>query len=200
MNEPWSTGCFILGLTFFLDLLELSFGRILWFIRTLRFWLYFVLHFGLACLGAYLIREEIVEWYLRALVGTFLGVAILSNADVKLAGYSLLPISQLFTGIKARMTEQAGEDKARALLKAKLVERIQKLSAAKIEAAYRAALVAAGLGAEKIQAKIDRARARAAGNEEYLKTELLGGLVSVNLDYVEQNLPSWEKEQDRLPG
>jgi hypothetical protein len=60
------TGVFILAVSFFLDLLDLSFGRAVWFIRTLRFWLYFILHFGISCLAAYLMRSQISEWYLLA--------------------------------------------------------------------------------------------------------------------------------------
>jgi hypothetical protein len=60
--ETFKTAALLLFITLFLDVLELSFGRILWFIRTLRFWLYFVLHFALAAFAAFLIRNQITEW------------------------------------------------------------------------------------------------------------------------------------------
>ena len=138
--EPWATGAAIFVVTLFLDLLDLSFGRILWFARTLRFWLYFLLHLLLACLATFFVSDQVPEWYLRAPLGTFLGVAILSNTDVKIAGYSLLPIASLFIGIKAKMTDHASEDKAESIEKAKLVERLQKLPLDTIEEAFRAGM------------------------------------------------------------
>src|SRR2546425_10778165 len=83
----------------------------LWFVRTLRFWLYFVLHFGLSCLVAYLLSSTVSQWFLLGPLATFLGVAVISNTDVRVAGQSLVPIAQLFLSIKAKMFEQAAEEK-----------------------------------------------------------------------------------------
>jgi hypothetical protein len=146
----------IFFLTLFLDLLELSFGRIVWFIKTLRFWLYFGLHFGLSCIAAYLVRNALSDWYLQALIGTFLGVAIISNTDIKIGGYSLLPAAQLFLSIKAKIVDQAAEDKANAVARAQLVERLQKLTVLKIEDARSAALIAAGYNALRVKSGVDR--------------------------------------------
>lgn len=180
-------------LTFFLDLLELSFGRILWFIRTLRFWLYFILHFGLSCLAAYLLSEAVPAWYLLAPLATFLGVAVVSNTDVKVAGYSLVPIAQLFTSVKARMFEQAAEDKARAVAGAQLVERLHSLPVGRIEAGHRAALLAIGRRPERVHTKIQKARQKAGGDDEYYKSILIAQLVRANRDYAEQNITAWEQ-------
>ncbi len=72
----------ILLLTLFVDVLELSFARILWFIKTLRFWLYFVLHYGLSILAAYFLHAKLTEWYILAPAATFLGVGVISNTNV----------------------------------------------------------------------------------------------------------------------
>jgi len=182
----------IFALSFFLDLLELSFGRILWFIRTLRFWLYFILHFGLSCMAAYLIRTAVPTWYLQAVVGTFLGVAVISNTDVKIAGYSLLPIAQLFLSIKAKMFEQAAEDKALEVAKAQLVERLQKVSLDKIKTAHSAVLIAARYNAQAVETSLNRATRRCNGNEPCIKNALIVELLRINYEYARKNIEAWE--------
>jgi len=189
----WRTALGIFALTVFLDLLDLSFGRILWFVRTLRFWLYFTLHFGLSCLAAYLLRTALTDWYLLAPVATFLGVAVISNTDVKIAGYSLVPIAQLFISVKAKMFEQAAEDKKAEATKARLIERLQRLEVRKIVAGHSAALLGAGYSAERVQRKVNKARQRAQGSDDYLKTILVAQLVGANRGYAEQNIDQWER-------
>lgn len=193
------TGVFIFFLTLFLDLLELSFARILWFMRTLRFWLYFVLHFGLSCLAAYIIHRQIPSWYLLGPAGTFLGVSVLSNLDVRVAGYSFVPIAEFFVSIKAKMFEQAAEDKARQVVKARLVERVDGLSLERIEAAHRAALIGTGRDPQKVQRTIDKAKVSAKKNEQYYKAILISQLVKANLSYVEDNIDAWEQEASSPP-
>src|SRR5947209_11844173 len=105
----------------------------LWFVRTLRFWLYFVLHFGLSCLVAYLLSSTVSQWFLLGPLATFLGVAVISNTDVKVAGQSLVPIAQLFLSIKAKMFEQAAEEKGNQVLRAELIERLQRLPVVEVE-------------------------------------------------------------------
>ena len=90
----------IFALTFFLDLLELSFKRAAWFLKTLRFWLYFILHLILAYLAAFLLHDTIPTWYLLAFISTFLAVSVISNTNVNIAGYSLVPIAELFNNLK----------------------------------------------------------------------------------------------------
>lgn len=193
LSQLLATGVAILLLTLFLDLLDLSYGRMLWFVRTLRYWLYFILHFGLSCLAAYLLRNQISNWYILAPAATFLAIAVVSNVDVKLGGYSLVPISQLFLSIKSKMSEQAAQDKANEVVKAQLIERLLKLDVAKIEPAHRAALLAAGCKAETVQAKVHRAHKVAKDNAEYFKSILITQLVGANLGYVESNISAWEQ-------
>lgn len=184
-----ATGLFILVLTLFLDLLELSFARSAWFVRTLRFWLYFLLHFGLSILTAYLIWDR-VPFGLIAPVATFLGVAVLSNTDIKVGGYSLVPIAQLFSTIKAKMIEQAGEDKANEVVKALLAERLQKLSSDKIERAFTAAAIAAGHNVDKALSRLQPLKQRS--GERY-SSVLISRLLEMNQAYAAANISEWEK-------
>jgi hypothetical protein len=189
------TGAAIFALTIFLDLLEMSFGRILWFMRTLRFWLYFVLHFGISCLAAYLIHSKVTDWYLLALVSTFLGVAIISNTNVKVAGIPLVPIADLFVSIKAKMIDQAGQDKATVLRKAQLVERLQKLGTTKLEAKCSTALIAVGWTPDRIRKRIEKAKGSGKQTATYQENSLIGLLLDTNLDLVEQSIDKWEMER-----
>jgi len=191
--ELWPTAVTIFAITLFLDVLELSFGRILWFIRTLRFWLYFALHLGLSCFAAYLLRTKITEWYLLAPIAAFLGVAVISNTDVKIAGYSLLPIATLFVTIKAKMFEQAAEDKTAEVTRATLIERLNNLPTARIVSGFRAGLLGSGYSAESVQKKERRAFRRAEGDDAYFKSILIATLVKVNRVYVEANIGAWEQ-------
>jgi hypothetical protein len=193
MAEVLYPAILILALSLFLDLLDLSFGRITWFIKTARFWLYFILHFGLSCGAAYLIRTAVPVWYLQALAGTFLGVAVISNTDIKIAGYSLLPVAQLFLSVRAKMFEQAAEDKATEVAKAQLVERLQNVPLAKIKAAHSAALIAAGHSAQSVVASVDRALRRCGGNEQCVKNALIVDLLRTNYDFARQNIQAWEQ-------
>jgi len=189
----FATGVSIFLLTLFLDLLEMSFGRILWFMKTLRFWLYFILHFGISCLSAYLIHSKLTDWYLLAFVSTFLGVAIISNTNVKIAGISIVPVADLFVSIKTKMTAQAAEDKATVLMKAQLVGRLRRLSLAKLEEACYAALIAAGWQAERVQRKLEYIEETGKNKPDYQKNLLVDLLLAVNMDFVEQSIDKWEK-------
>ena len=192
-QQLWRTALTLFGITLFLDILELSFGRILWFVRTLRFWLYFALHLGLSCLAAYLLQTKIPEWYLLAPIAAFLGVAVISNTDVKIAGYSLLPIATLFITIKAKMFEQAAEDKAAEVTRAKLIERLNNLATAKIENGFRAGLLGSGYSAERVQRREQRARRKAGVDNAFFKRILIAELLKVNRVYAEANIAAWEQ-------
>jgi hypothetical protein len=194
MSPVLPVGIAIIVLTLFLDLLEMSYQRILWFMKTLRFWLYFTLHVGLSCLAAYFLRSKISEWYLLAAAATFLGAAVISNTNIQLAGFSLLPIADLFVSIKTKMIDQAGQDKGTVLRKAYLIQRLRKLDANKLGEASSSALLAAGQPASKVQAKLAKARAVGGGNQEYLKNILIDMLLKANLTFAEENIDKWEKE------
>ena len=197
MSLAIPTGLFIFALALFLDLLELSFGRILWFIRTLRFWLYFLLHFGLSCLAAYFIHSKVQDWFILAPVATFLGVAIISNTNVKVAGISIVPIADLFVSIKAKMIDQAGQDKATEIRKAQLVQRLRKLSVEKLEQSCSAALLGAHKTPDYIQSVLAKSKAGNNGTD-YQKYSLISVLIDVNLAFVEQNIDTWEKEPRQI--
>ena len=189
-NGVAQVGAAILALTLFLDILELSFGRILWFIRTLRFWLYFALHLFLSYLAAYLIHTKVDQWYLLAPAATFLSVGIISNTNIKIAGYSLVPIADIFTSIKAKMFEQAAEDKADEVVKAKLIERLQKLPTPKVEDACRAGLM--GAGKKEVDKQLDKDRKASRGDDNRYKSILVSRLVKVNRRYAEERITDWE--------
>jgi hypothetical protein len=191
MAQVVPVGAFIFALSFFLDLLELSFGRILWFVRTLRFWLYFVLHFGISCLAAYLIHSKIAEWYLLAPAGTFLGVSVISNTNIRIGGQSLVPIADLFQSIRAKMLEQAGNEKTEEVGKADLAARLRKLPVSTLENAYRN-LLAAGGNPERVEARLKKAKERSRGNEESNKTILISYLLKANSAYVAKNIDGWD--------
>lgn len=181
---------YILLLTAFLDALDLSFGRIFRFARTLRFWLYFTLHYGLACFASYLLSEKIPQWYLLGFVGTFLGVSILSSSEVKIGGQSLVPIAQMFTTLKAQVIEQAAQDVADEVARAILIERLQKLPIPILEAAFRTALLAADVTPDKIDGELKRAKSRA---ESYVRDYLIHRLVKVNQRFAEARIADWEQ-------
>ena len=189
--DPTATGLFIFVLTAFLDALELSFARMLWFVRTLRFWLYFVLHFGLSCLVAYLLSNTVSQWFLLGPLATFLGVAVISNTDVKVAGQSLVPIAQLFLSIKAKMFEQAAEEKGNQVLRAELIERLQRLPVVEVEGVHRAGLMGAGQDAQR---KEDDALKQTGTKDEKYKSILISQLIKANLSYVQQNIAAWERD------
>ena len=189
--DPTATALSIFVLTAFLDAVELSFARMLWFVRTLRFWLYFVLHFGLSCLVAYLLSSSVSEWFLLAPLATFLGVAVISNTDVRVAGQSLVPIAQLFLSIKAKMFEQAAEEKGNQVLRAELIERLQRLPVVDVEGVHRAGLMGAGQDAQRRE---DDALKQAGAKDEKYKSILISQLIKANLSYVQQNIAAWERD------
>ena len=180
---------YILLLTAFLDAIDLSFGRILWFARTIRFWLYFILHYALSCLSSYLLVEKIPAWYLLGFVGTFVGVGVISNADIKVGGQSLVPVGQLFTALKAKMIEQAAEDKAAEVVRAVLIERLQRLDISRIQAAFRATCLAANIGPDKIDSMLETVRNRP---EPYAKDFLIQKVIKTNQRFAEQRIADWE--------
>jgi hypothetical protein len=191
MRAVLPTGLFIFGVSFFLDLLDLSFGRVLWFIRTLRFWLYFILHFGISCLAAYLMHSQVPEWYLLAPAAVFLGVGVIANTNVKIGGQSLVPIADLFQGIRAKMLEQAANEIVEQAHRATLASRLRKLDLPKLEEIYRNIMAASGknrLG----ETVLDKARARARGNDGSNKADLIGYILKANVPYVEQHVDEWD--------
>ncbi len=192
------TGLFILGLSLFLDLLELSFSRILWFIRTLRFWLYFFLHFGISCLAAYLLHSKVTEWYLLAPAGTFLGVSVISNTNIKIGGQSLVPIADLFQSIRAKMLEQAASDKvekeADEAKRADLARRLRNLALPELENIYRDIMIAAGK-VKQGQNLLAQERQRSAGNEDSNKAAVIGHILKANEKYIEDHIDQWDPPQ-----
>lgn len=192
MANPLLVCCAIVLLTFFFDLLEMSFGQILWFMRTLRFWLYFLLHLILSGLAALLLFKQIDTWYLLALLSTALGVGVISNTNVKIAGFSLLPIADQFVSIKAKMFEQAANERKEEVSKAQLAERLQKLPLAKVEEAYRAGMLAVWKDAEKVKVRMEMARTKASRDIDY-QSLLVGQLINSSKTFVESRIGDWEK-------
>lgn len=183
----WKVGLSIFFLTVFLDLLDLSFGRILWFMKTLRFWLYFILHFGLSCLAAHLLHNQIADWYLLGPVATLVGVSVLSNSNIKIAGLSLVPVADIFLDIKAKMAEQAAQDKASELVRAQLFDRLRALTVQQLQQMTTTALAAGNYKPEKIQSRIERAR-RSTKSEDFFKIALIRLLITTNQAYAEDEL------------
>jgi hypothetical protein len=138
------------------------------------------------------LHAKISDWYLLAPVATVLGVAVVSNTNIKLAGFSLVPIADLFVSIKTKMIEQAGEDKALELRRAQLIQRLRKLDSKKLEDACSAALLAANKTPDQIKVRIDRARTASKGNEGHFKNFLMGMLLKSNVAFVEENIQTWE--------
>lgn len=192
-------GVFVFLLTIFLDLLDLSFGRILWFMKTLRFWLYFLLHFGISCLAALLIHNQVKDWYLLAPVATLLGVGVISNTNIKIAGLSLVPVADLFLDIKAKMAQQAAGDKANELVKAQLIDNLRALPVAQLEEMASTAMTAKNIRPEKIQKKVERARNTAKGDEKYVKIAFIHLLIKANQSYAEQEISTLVIEETSGP-
>ena len=192
MSPVVPAGITIVLLTLFFDLLDMSFGRILWFIRTLRFWLYFILHIGISCLAGFLLHAKLPDWYLLGPAATILGVAVISNTNMKIAGFSLMPLADVFVSIKAKMTEQAAQDKATVLRKAELIQRLLKLGVKTLEDACTAVLIAGGKPADWVHSKLETAKADSERNDEYFKKLLIEMLLKANLEFVEANIKSWE--------
>jgi hypothetical protein len=183
-----------IGATFFLDLLELSFARIAGFIRTLRFWLYFVLHLIISALACFLLHPAISSWYMLSLAGTFLGVGVLSNSDVKIGGANLAPIGTLFKEIKAKMVEQAAEDKANKLLKmqedAELAGRLRKLTRSDLEGYAGDALTGAGWKSHRVNQALKKAAQE--GDPQRSLAELM---LRRNRSFVVKNIDQWESSK-----
>jgi len=191
MHAVLPTGLFILGLSFFLDLLDLSFSRVLWFIRTLRFWLYFILHFGISCLAAYLLHSKLTDWYLLAPAAAFLGVGVISNTNVKIGGQSLVPVADLFQSIRAKMFEQAANEKLEQAARAELARRLRKLNLPDLEQIYRDIMV--GDGKNRLgETMLAKAKARAKGNNDSNKADVIGYILKANVSYVEQHIDLWD--------
>jgi hypothetical protein len=180
--DLWPTTGALIGTALFLDALELSFAQILWVFKTLRFWLYFVLHLGLCALTAFLLRDKVPSWFLLAPLSAFLAMAVVSNTDIKLAGQSLLPIATLFSDIKSKMFEQAAKNKADMLERAELIERLLRIDISVIREKHTAGLMAAGRSAEHVQAAADKAQ-RNAKSTQAEKLVLIEQLLKANFDY-----------------
>jgi hypothetical protein len=193
MHAVLPTGVSIFGLSLFLDLLDLSFGRVVWVLRTLRFWLYFILHFGISCLAAYLIHTKVTDWFLLAPAATFLGVSIISNTNIKIAGQSLVPIADAFQTIRAKMLEQAANEKLDQAARATLASRLRKLTVPRLEQIYRDIMVGnVALG----EAHLNKARNK---NEESHKASLIGYVLKANVPYVEQHIEEWDSGPAAAP-
>jgi len=190
MSDPFKVAFATLFLTFFLDLLDLAFARIASFVFTLRFLLYFILHLIISALACLLLHSAISDWYLLALIGTFLGVGVLSNSDVKIGGMNLVPMATLFSEIKAKMVAQAAEDKAKELLTklevAQLSVKLDALTVEKLRGYASAALLGAKWKNEKIQTALRKATD--SGNEKLALAELM---LRNNLDFVKNNIDGW---------
>jgi len=194
------TGLLLVFLTAFLDLLEIAFGQILWFVRTLRFWLYFGLHVLVSILAAVLLFwGGVKEWYWVGLLGPLLGVGVISNSNVKFAGTSLLPVAELFTKIKKDMYDQAAQEKADELTRANLIGRLQKLPVGMVEAHYETICLAAGHDGNRIADAIDAARRKAGQKENRTRTILISRMMRVNWKSVETHLATWEAEVAAAP-
>lgn len=179
-------------LTFFLDLLDLAFARIVGFVFTLRFSLYFILHCFVSFLACYLLHTAISQWYLLSIAGTFLGVGVLSNSDVKIGGANLVPIATLFKEIKAKMVEQAGDDKAQEILSrqavAELTGRIRKLPVEDVRGYASDALTGAKWSQRKIEAAM---KSTASTGDE--KRALADLILRNNFEFAKNNIDKWEK-------
>jgi hypothetical protein len=192
MSDPAKVVVATLFLTFFLDLLDLAFARIVGFIFTLRFSLYFILHCFISGLACYLLHGTVPQWYLLSIAGTFLGVGVLSNSDVKIGGANLLPIATLFKDIKAKMVEQAGDDKAKEILDkqeiAELTGRIRKLPKGEVRGYTSDALTGARWKNKKIQSKLQEAAG--SGDEVRALADLI---LRNNFDFAKKNIEKWEQ-------
>jgi hypothetical protein len=107
----------------------------------------------------------------------------------------LVPIADLFVSIKAKMIDQAGQDKATVLRKAQLVERLRKLGITKLEAKCSAALIAVGWTPDRISKKMEKAMGSGKQSTTYQENSLIGLLLDTNLDLVEQSIDKWEMER-----
>ena len=198
MNDPTKVGIVIVLATLFLDLLELAFAKIVAFVLTLRFLLYFVLHCIVSVAACFALHSAISQWYVLALVGTFLGVGILSNSDVKIAGQDLVPLGTLFREIKAKMIEQAGEEKAAKLQNkqdtAALTGRLRVLPLQELRGYCGDALQGARWKHEKIQSRLTRL----AGTPDEPRA-LAALMLSHNLEYVKAQIEAWERAAHPAP-
>jgi hypothetical protein len=193
MHALLPTGVVIFGLSFFLDLLDLSLGRVVWVLRTLRFWLYFILHFGISCLAAYLIHTKITDWFLLAPAATFLGVSIISNTNIKIAGLSLVPIADVFQATRAKMFEQAANEKLEQASRATLASRLRKLTVPQLEQIYRDIMVG---DVEVGEAHLEKARKK---SEDSHRASLIGYILKANATYVEQHIEEWDPKPPAAP-
>jgi hypothetical protein len=191
MGAILPTALVILGLSFFLDVLDLSFSQALWFVRTLRFWLYFFLHFLISSFAAYLLHTKIENWFLLAGAGTFLGVSVISNTNIKIGGQSIIPIADLFQSIRAKMLEQAADEKYKQAERAALASRLRKLSLVHLETICRDIAAASGK-VEAGEAFLMAAREHSRGNEDRHKATLIGYILKNGLAYVEKNIDKWD--------
>jgi hypothetical protein len=191
MNDPTKVGMVILLTTFFLDLIELAFAKIASFVLTLRFVLYFILHCIVSAAACFLLKDAISQWYLLALAGTFLGVGVLSNSDIKIAGQDLVPLATLFRQIKAKMMEQAADEKAEELediqVRAALAGRLRLLPLSKLRGYCGDALQGAKWNVGKVEAELRKA---AASDEE--SRALIELMLTNNPRFVKAQIESWE--------
>jgi hypothetical protein len=192
MADPWKVALGTFLATLFLDVLELAFARILSFVRTLRFLLYFILHLIISGLACYFLRSAINEWPLLVLAGTFLGVGVLSNSDIKIAGANLIPLATLFKDIKAKMVEQAAEEKAAEIIRreefALLTSRLRALPTGLLEGYCLDALLGAGWDANKSH----KAREKLKSRDDY-NWALSKLMLDNNFAFAKSQISKWEE-------
>lgn len=192
MSDLWKISLTAIAATLFVDLLDLAFARILFFVVTFRFLLYFVLHLVVSGLACFLLHTSVTQWYLLGLLGTLLGVGVFSNSDVKIGGANLLPLATLFQDIKAKMTAQAAEEKSNKILRADLADQLRSLQASDLERLCRSALTGVGWNVTRIQKAC--AKAASSGDTSLALAQLM---IDNNLDYVIKNIGSWHNAVPR---
>lgn len=181
--------------TLFLDLLDLAFGRAVSIIWTLRFFLYYTLHLIVSLLACVLLYPAVSQlhfavpqWLLLGLAGSFLGVGVVSNSDVKIAGADLAPLGTIFREIKAKMVVQAADDKSDRIEIAELTGRLRNLTPAKLRGHCGDALTGSKWKNDKIQVVLQEATR--SGDESRALAELM---LRHNLGFVRKKIGDWEK-------
>lgn len=204
MGADWQavwTCLSILLLTFFLDATELAYSNLLFFCRTLRFWLFFLAHFGLSIAVAFAIHRKSAQmpWYELAPMAAFLGVGLFAKTNIEIAGRSLAPIGKMFAGLKAKMLEQAGQAKADELYLARLIQQMTGIALEEIEVAHLAGLMAAGLSAVEAQERQKQAKSASPDLRNY-QLVLIGQFIQYNRAYAEDCVKKrGKKKQQDVP-
>ena len=187
----WTALC-ILVLTFLSDVTELAFANLEFFIRTLRFWLYFLAHFAFSCLAAIVLHLKLLpnkmdHWYVAAPVSVFMGVGLFARTNIEIAGMKIAPIGKGFTALKEKMLEQAAEEKADRLYRGKLIGQLEEQSVEVIESRHKIGLMAAKVSVEQVEVMREKARSKSRDEKAY-KSMLVEQVLNKNRAYVEEFL------------